>query len=479
MTHDLKYIIKRIIISVGIILVLSFLKSIFIMDVQAMEYPIPEYYMEDTNNFCKDNSNKLQSNFANVTPQCSAYQYASLTLHYYSQYIPSLQSDYPYYINDVTLTAGEYGNYTFNYRNLYNLVGIDVNLGTTWQLKSNQIYSLLIRIDKEDSIYYQAQNNDLKLEDFKVYARDNQGTYSLEDKVKINEYKYQIGRDVENVSSIDPGGQDGSFNYILINFETLDLNENNGTNYMNQISLFFNKIYTIDEVNYVPNDQSIYTLESDGEINFKLTLIEGKTEFYGECNGETCFYGIEYFGDLDLISGADEELFQKYEQCDNLDIACHVRNIKKGIDNVLVRIENAVKDFFRNITKAIQDLFIPNFNDMKITLEELEEALMTKLGFIWESEQYFVQLINRFSNLQEGDIVINIPRIEVPNFDFEIIHAQTWELSKPFNENNTLHTFYNLYKTLISGVFIFLFINHARRRLGTLLNTGESEGKNK
>ena len=41
---------------------------------------------------------------------------------------------------------------------------------------------------------------------------------------------------------------------------------------------------------------------------------------------------------------------------------------------------------------------------------------------------------------------------------------------------NILHGWiigYNLYKTLISGVFIFLLIEHARHRLGALLNAYE------
>ena len=162
----------------------------------------------------------------------------------------------------------------------------------------------------------------------------------------------------------------------------------------------------------------------------------------------------------------DQEVINQLEECDPLDIACHVKNGVKMLENIFIRIGNGIKDFFQGIV----NLFIPNFDDMKTTMNELKQTFMNKLGFLAESEEYFITLLNKFKELEEGEVVINIPEIRVPNFDYPIINAQNWEFSKPFYENQTLNAFYDLYKILISGVFIFLLIEHARYRFGALIN---------
>lgn len=471
MTHDLKYILKRIVIGVGIILVLSFLRGIFILDVQAKEYPIPNYYMENTNNFCKDNQNRLQTNFSTLDNQCNAKDYASISLQYYSEYLPTIENEYPYFIQDNISDTGTYGDYEFNYRNLYNLVGISLNLSNRWQIKSNQEYSLLIRINKSDTMNYDTGNNELELENFRIAIRDNNSTIVINEYITIEKFQYQIGRNINNINSNNTVEGETNFNYILLNFKTGELPTGEGTQYFNTIALYFNKYVDIENVKYVPNNQSLYNIESTGTFDIKTTFIEGKTEFYGECEGDRCFYGIEYEGDLDIISGSDEELFQDYEECDNLDIACHVRNIRKGIDNLLVRIGNGIKGFFENITRAIQSLFIPNFEDMEQEVEEMQQVFNGKIGFIGDTFELLENLVDKFLDIENSNGIVNIPQINVPIFDRPIIQAQTWNLKEIF-ETGAIGTLYNIYKMFVSVILTLLMLNYFKREYDRVIRGG-------
>lgn len=487
MTHDLKYIVKRIIISVGIILVLSFLRQIFIMDVLALEieneFTEPIYYIpkDTTLHKCDYFITNYELNNQGFG-YCGVQYIPQIQLHYYSNMLPTLDLQYPYYIEATDNPSYTYnGNNAWynpiNYHTLYNLVGYNITLYRYgFDIEAGQDYSLMVEIIKSNTMDYSYDTLE-ELSYFSINARDNyNGNYDISEYISNIDLEYVKGKNTKYGEMLDnPYYSNNS--YIVINFhveENVDIVSNNNLMFSN-ISFYFNKYNEIDGIKYLQNNKALFNTESTGNFKHRIAFIHGgKIEISGICdelNG-SCYNGIEYDGELDVITDKDHDLIQNYETCEPLDIPCHLRNIFSGINNLIVRIGNAVKGFFENITRALKNLFIPNFNSMNQTLQELKNTLQNKLGFLWQSEQYFETLINKFLELNEGNVEIQIPEIRVPNFNFVIIQSQTWYLSSYFQEG-TLKTFYDTYKMLISGVFIFLLIEHARRRLGTILNMGD------
>lgn len=483
---DTKYIIKRIVSGVGIILILSIIRKYLCINVYALEIEnatTPEFYVTKGQKMTGDiNKNPVSYNYdlTGATPLSIEY----LTGQSSTKLYPSLQEDYPYYAVNITNKSN------FNQREKYYTLGLESNqylekltfttTSTTGEyLKKDTKYSILIKITKPDEVKYYDNNNSITnienvdINYFTLMARE--GAYDTDITSDIEITKFQYIKGINRKS----GGDNPRFSnvsYILIEYTTKeDLEENTYSLARQTISFSVNKWDFIEgeEEYFFKNDK--YFLENDTnqeqQIKYNFVFMEGGyIEFCGIKENGVISCGMEYSGDMDVITPEDEEIFAEYETCEPLDIACHVRNIITALKNIFVRLGNGIKQLFTNIIEGIKSLFIPDFQEMGETLNELKQALMNKLGFIAESEEYFVTLLEKFQELEEGNVVVHIPNIEVPNFNFTIIPEQNWEISRPFNENQTLNTFYNLYKTLISGVFIFLLIEHARHRLGALLN---------
>lgn len=477
------YILKRIAISVGIIIVLSIIRSFLVINTYAKEtirddFTKPVYHIPQNTTL---NGSIYEDKFI------SNYGITGYTLNGYwtvassNPFIPTLNETYPYMTSDITNSnyyRAKDKTYESNLNSLSSLTSITFT--TTGNedkyLKANTEYSILIRIEKEqDMEYYDKDtlNNseNINLDYFRLLAYQNSTQVDLTNDITIQDYEL-----VKGINRAYNNGENERYtnnSYIYINYKTSENLEENTYNIRTQtISFDINKAYTGQDNDYLYKyDNYIIRNNNPSSENyqFSIALIEGKIEFVGRVINGMFSSGIEYDGELDIITEEDRNIFDNYETCEPLDIACHVRNIITALKNIFVRIGNAVTGFFRNITKAIQELFIPNFNDLQTTYTELKETFINKLGFIGESEEYFEILLRKFQDLDEGNVIIHIPEIEVPNFNRPIIHEQDWNLSSYFS-SGTLKAFYDLYKTLISGVFIFLLIEHARHRLGALIN---------
>ncbi len=486
MTKDLKYIIKKIIIGVGIILALSLLRSIFVLNVNALEiengHTTPMVYIpqDTTLHKCDYFNTNFELNNQGFG-YCSQNYIPQLQLHYYSNMLPTTQIDYPYFIEDTDNPSYPFnGNNAWykpiNYHNLYNLVGYNVSLYSSgFKVEDSQNYSIMIEINKSNNVNYSKDTLELKY--FGVNVKDPYGSYyDISDYIEDIHFEYAMGYNTK----YETGGDNPYYSnksWLVVDFKVRENTIEQFSQYnlfFSNISIYVNKYVEEEGVKLLENNKSIFRTDSTGTLTHKITFTYGgHIDIEGECyelDGYCSGVGYEYDGELDGISLEDEKVFEDYETCEITDIPCHLRNLLKGINNIFVRLGNGIKGLFNNLISAIQRLFIPDFKNMQSTFKEFEDALLGKLGFIWESEQYFYEILNRFIELNEGEAIIEIPQIKVPNFDYEIISAQTWNFSKPFNDNDTLREFYSLYKVLISGVFIFLLINHARYRLGALLN---------
>ena len=485
---DTKYIIKRIIIGVGIALILTFIRNLLVINVYAEEeksLTSPIFYLPKGQKMTGDiNKNAISYNYQ--ISESTPMEIKRITGQSSTKLYPSLQEDYPYYAEGIT------NNTNFQQKEKYFTLGLEQNhyleqlTFTTYStsneyIKKDMKYSILIKITKPNDLKYYDNNNKINIENvdinyFKILAES--GAYQTDISQDIEITKFQYIKSLNKYANKEGQKRYTNESYILIEYRTKESLEENTYNLTNQtISFSINKWDFIEgeEEYFFKNDK--YFLENDTsqnkEIHYNFAFLEGGyTEFCGirlEENGPISLCGMEYNGNMDIITPEDEEIFDKYETCEPLDIACHVRNIITALKNIFVRIGNGIKQFFTNIIEGIKNLFTPDFEDMGETFGELGDLLKEKTGFMWESLDIFIDIINRFLRLNGGEVIIHIPNINVPNFNFTIIPEQNWHLSSYF-ESGSLKTLYDTYKLLISGIFIMLFIDHARMRIGQILN---------
>lgn len=475
------YILKRIAISVGIIIIMSIIRSFLVINVNALEIENgtkPIIYTPNGKTFTGDiNRDELSYNYQLET---NNFEVSFLSNQSSTKLFPSLQEDYPYYANDIENKSNftKRGNYiSLGINSHYYMNQLTITTGSTngnTMLKDMK-YTILIKMTKPNELKYYDNNNtntnveNVDLNYFKLLSYANSSQVDITDKIEITKFQYIKGIN-EKAGGNNPDFSNESF--ILIEYQTKDTLEENTYSLTNQtISMSINKWANIEGESeyFYKNDK--YFIENDTsqeqEIKYNIVFLEGgNIDWCGTKENGIVGCGRYFGSDMDKVTMEDQEVINQLEDCDPLDIACHMKNGVKMLENIFIRIGNGIKDLFQGIV----NLFIPNFDDMRTTMEELKDTLMDKLGFLAESEEYFIVLLEKFQDLEEGSVIIHIPEIKVPNFNYAIINEQDWNFSGPFNDNQTLRAFYDLYKVLISGVFIFLLIEHARYRFGALLN---------
>ena len=483
--RDTKYIIIRILISVGIALILTMLRKYLFINVYALEIENdtrPIIYVPKGQTFTGDiNKNPISYNYdlTNSTP----IEIRTITGQSSTKLYPSLQEDYPYYAVNIT------NKNNFNQQSKYYTLGLESNqyleklTFTTFStsgeyLKKDTKYTILIKITKPNEVKYYDNNNkktnieNVNLNYFTLMAQEGAYQTDITNNIEITKFQYIKGLNSK------AGGENPQFSnesFILIEYTTKENLEEDTYRLTNQtISFSINKWDFIEgeDEYFFKNDK--YFLENDTnqeqEIKYNFVFMEGGyVEFCGIKEKGLVGCGRYFGNDLDKVTTEDQAIIDEYETCNATDIPCHLRNLLKGITNIFVRLGNGIKELFQGLIKGITDLFTPDFESMGETFGELGDLLQEKTGFLWESLDIFIDIINRFLRLNGGEVIIHIPNIEVPNFNFTIIPEQNWNLSGYF-ESGSLKSLYDTYKLLISGIFIMLFIDHAKMRIGQILN---------
>lgn len=485
---DTKYIIKRILISVGIALILTFIRKYLCINVYALEIENatqPEFYVTRGQKMTGDiNKNPISYNYdlTGATPLSIEY----LTGQSSTKLYPSLQEDYPYYAVDIT------NKNNFNQREKYYTLGLESNqylekltfttTSTSGEyLKKDTKYSILIKITKPNEVKYYDNNNsvtnieNVDINYFKLMAREGAYNTDITNDIEITKFQYIKGINRRS------GGDNPRFSnvsYILIEYTTKeDLEENTYSLTRQTISFSINKWDLIEgeDEYFFKNDK--YFLENDTnqeqEIHYNFVFMEGGyIEFCGIKENGVISCGMEYSGDMDVITPEDQEIFDEYETCEPLDIACHVRNIITALKNIFVRLGNGIKQLFTNIIEGIKSLFIPDFEEMGTTINEMKEALENRIGFIGDTFDLLLTIINKFTDITDSNGIINIPQINVPIFNQPIIQAQTWNLKEIF-ENGAIGTFYNIYKMFVSVILSILMFNYFKKEYNRVIRGGE------
>lgn len=178
-----------------------------------------------------------------------------------------------------------------------------------------------------------------------------------------------------------------------------------------------------------------------------IMLVEGSSE------KEYCSYGS--FEEVNKIDETNDKL-------DNLNdsINSDSENFEDKSCGMICKLGKIPGKIIDGFVDGLKSLFIPDddyftdwFNELKLFFEQ-------KLGFLLTPFEIIIDFINRFLNLEDTDIIINIPEISVPNFeDFVLIESQTFNWSELLNSKESLSTLWTLYLDFIDVFLILNFLN--------------------
>jgi hypothetical protein len=134
---------------------------------------------------------------------------------------------------------------------------------------------------------------------------------------------------------------------------------------------------------------------------------------------------------------------QQYETCDTLDIACHVRNIQKGI-------ENFGKNIIYNISNVIQYLFVPNTTMINNKIDELKLVIQNNFPTITSFIDFIQYIIERYDNITPTH-TINFSGIKLPGYNTWLIEPFTYNIDNVLQDATILNC-YNIAKLIINAI---------------------------
>lgn len=109
------------------------------------------------------------------------------------------------------------------------------------------------------------------------------------------------------------------------------------------------------------------------------------------------------------------------------------------------------------LENLLKRLFVPNSTFIKNWYDDFKTWFELKLGFLATPFTLFIDFIETFLNLEETNLIINIPQINVPNFEEHIlIEARTFNWGELLNSKQEFRTLWMLYLDFID---VFLILN--------------------
>lgn len=199
----------------------------------------------------------------------------------------------------------------------------------------------------------------------------------------------------------------------------------------NRYCLFDSNLNLIECPSYSGSREVNFNSNNAEYIRFTIrTDTADKTTFFG---GNICLK------DSEVVANQNEE----------------AEKTRKGIlgklGDLISYINPSSDNFFLKLA------FIPSSTFLENWYADFRNWIELKLGFLSTPITLFLDFINLYLNLNEEDIIINIPEITVPNFEeYTLIQAQTFNWSDLLESKQEFSTLWNLYLDFID---VFLILN--------------------
>lgn len=138
------------------------------------------------------------------------------------------------------------------------------------------------------------------------------------------------------------------------------------------------------------------------------------------------------------------------------------KGILGKIGDLISYINPASENFFvykliELLGNLLKDLFVPSQSYLNNWYNDFKDWIELKLGFLATPITLFLDFIELYLNLDEGQLVINIPEIKVPNFEEQVlIQARTFDWGELLNSKTE---FKNLWELYLDFIDVFLILN--------------------
>lgn len=460
---DLKYIIKRILIGVGIAICLMGIKGSLIGNVYAANDDI--IFNVPNSSALYNYDGLVYSNFDKNTS--GSYDDAIVSISTYktqvnsSNYGNNGEKDLIGNINS-NFILDAYDNY--NYYTFYGInIIFNVN-GLYWKLKKDTDYQIVLKFHKHKNLTYYNENfNQDHVLNTLVFDFDNGVSSVPVDNFITSSFEWKIIPDEKNLT------KQSQYAFLIINFRF------NSEDWSADFDNFSLQSLTIKPpTNYnierdTPRAFIINRFGSDLEykISYLAFLENGSISIGGVdtgSSGGSHSSGTGRHENLDVVHESDMVVFNDLELCSFTDIACHVRNIISTIKNTFIRLGNGISELISTVSNIVNELidkikslFIPSSEYLENFTTQNKNLFHNKLGILVYPFELIANVLNNFLNLQRNSI-ISFNGLTLPFFDKEIIPPFTFDFDTYLKSNDFI-IFYNYYLIVINALIIFMFFN--------------------
>lgn len=157
-------------------------------------------------------------------------------------------------------------------------------------------------------------------------------------------------------------------------------------------------------------------------------------------------------------------------------------NLKQWFEDVgnwFSELFSNISAFFTGLwddfTEWFKSLFIPRDGYFSEMFNLFGQWLSDHLGFLAQSADVIISLINTISNLDGSSSgVIVFPEIRLPFLDNPLImERQEFDLLSYINSISVLKQIYQIYQLIVTALFTFLFVKYAYRKFEEILKGRE------
>lgn len=459
---DLKYIIKKILIGVGIAIILMGIKGSLIGNVYAANDDVIFNVPNSSNLYNYDGL--VYSNFDKYTsgsydeaiPAISTYKTMVYSSNYGNNGVKTLIGN----INS-NFTLEPMDSYSY-----YTFYGIKINFNETglyWKLKKDTDYQVVLKFHKHKNLSYydESFNQDHVLNTY-IYDLDNENPVNA-DTFITSSFEWKIIPDEEDLT------KQSQYAFLIINFRF------NSEDWFEDFDNFSLQSMTITPPSgyHMTRDspRAFITNKTNSNLGYKisyLTFLENGSISIGGVDtgssGGSHSSGGGRHDNLDVVHESDMVVFNDLELCSSTDIACHVRNIISTIKNTFIRLGNGISELISTVSNIVNELidkikslFIPSSEYLENFTTQNKNLFHNKLGILVYPFELISNVLNNFLNLQRNS-VISFNGLTLPVFDKQIIPPFTFDFDTYLKSNDFI-TFYNYYLIVMNAVIIFMFFN--------------------
>lgn len=483
MIRDIRYILKRIIIGVGIALVLMLIRGNLISDVKALSSVESDYFVYTIPN-SNDFYNKGGVYFSNFGYDSSMTSNDMAILKYYIG-LSIGGNNNTSYLYDTSLknigsvysipgkpdTVSSYHLHAFDiFLNSPSLQGV-TNLQ---KIEMDTEYSIALRFTKTASLTFPDWSwDDIISDTWEHYSI----TFNIKD---LNTDTIYSVPDVSILSvehTLSAGGDSSTSNPSMIfiikfKFDSSEIILNTDNFIINDIDISLGRYGSAFRHSFITNPTSeshnfklVEFAYIKGDIQTMSSFSEGGAgHYFGYSESER-----EELG-LDVIHIDDMNKLDELEMCDSLDISCHIRNISTNIKNLFVRLGNSLTSFLSSLLNGLIKLFVPSSEYLESFISDNYTYFRNKLGFLIYPFELISTFLNRLLNIQRNS-VLSFPGFKYPGTDIYLIPSFSYDFDSMLSDPS-ISSLYNYYSLIADGLLVFMFVNLCYKKYKSIVEEG-------